>query len=119
MVKKFSGKNSQKCEAVRQAMRRVQRVGDQRMSWAAFCKTVSKGWTNPETVKQYMKNHCMSLKPAWVDDPVERSGTRGPFGIGGALLCRGDLRVHCLEHQVELRRAHLLIRQGPLHRVVL
>ena len=26
----------------------------------------------------------MSLKPAWVDDPAEASGARGPFGIGGA-----------------------------------
>ena len=102
---RFEAKNAEKCEAVQQAMRRVAQNGDQRMSWAAFYNSVSKGWSNPKTVEQYMKRHCMSLKPAWVDDPVERSGARGPFGIGGALrdlsvencvLVEGDVALSCL-----------------------
>ena len=42
MAKKFDRKNSQKCEAVRQAMRRVRRVGSERMPWATFYKEVSR-----------------------------------------------------------------------------
>ena len=77
---KFSATNAEKCEAVQQAMRRVARNGNERMSWAAFKKIVAKGWSNPANVNVYMMDRCMSLKPAWVDDPAEASGARGPFG---------------------------------------
>ena len=81
MVKKFSGKNSQKCEAVRQAMRRVQRVGSERMPWATFYKEVSRltGFNNVVTVRNWMQDKAMSLKPAWVDGPAKHTGANGPF----------------------------------------
>ena len=52
MAKKFKGEDPQKCEAVRQAMRRVRRVGKERMSWATFYKEVSRlaDFNNPLTV---------------------------------------------------------------------
>ena len=112
---RFEAKKVEKREAVQQAMRDVAQNGDQRMSWAAFCKTVSRGWTNPDTVKQYMKNHYMSLKPAWVDDPVERSGANGPFGISGALRnltadncvkVDGDVALSCLGKSTSIRLAN-------------
>ena len=94
MVKKFDGKNSQKCEAVRQAMRRVRRVGSERMPWATFYKEVSRlgGFNNPKTVQSWIqrKRNAMSLKPDWVDGPAKHTGANGPFngiafqGVGAA-----------------------------------
>ena len=84
---RFEAKKTEKCEAVRQAMPRVQRVDNARMSWATFHNEVSRlaGFNNPDTVRQWMQRNAMSLKPAWVDDPAEARGANGPFGIGGAL----------------------------------
>ena len=106
MVKKFSGKNSQKCEAVRQAMRRVQRVGSERMPWATFYKEVSRltGFNNVVTVRNWMQDKAMSLKPAWVDDPAKHTGANGPFnGIAfqdldetNCVKVVGDVALSCL-----------------------
>ena len=107
MPRKFETKNADKCEAVRQAMPRVRRVGSERMSWATFYKEVSRlaGFNNPSAVRGYIEKHAMSLKPAWVDDPLEQHGARGPFGIVGALRdltvdncvkVEGDVALSCL-----------------------
>ena len=106
MVKKFSGKNSQKCEAVRQAMRRVQRVGDQRMSWATFHKEVSRlaDFKNVKTVRTWIQDKAMSLKPDWVDGPAKHTGANGPFnGIAfqdldetNCVKVVGDVALSCL-----------------------
>ena len=107
MPRKFETKNADKCEAVRQAMPRVRRVGSERMSWATYGNEVSRlaGFNNPSAVKNYIQRHAMSLKPAWVDDPLEQHGARGPFGISGALrdlsvencvLVEGDVAYSCL-----------------------
>ena len=106
MVKKFSGKNSQKCEAVRQAMRRVQRVGDQRMSWATFHKEVSRlaDFKNVKTVRTWIRDKAMSFKPDWVDGPAEHTGANGPFnGIAfqdldetNCVKVVGDVALSCL-----------------------
>ena len=115
MVKKFDGKNSQKCEAVRQAMRRVRRVGSERMPWATFYKEVSRlaDFNNPKTVESWIqrKRNAMSLKPAWVDGPAKHTGANGPFnGIAfqdldekNCVKVVGDVALSCLGKSTSIR----------------
>ena len=104
---KFSAKNAEKCEAVREAMGRVQRVGDQRMSWAAYGNEVSRlaGFNNPTNVKSWMQRKAMSLKPAWVDGPAEAFRSLCPFGndialqdlsVENCVKVDGDVAFSCL-----------------------
>ena len=80
----FDATNEGKCERVRQAMPRVPRVGDQRMSWATYGKEVAKlaGFKNHESVKKLIREEAtaMSLKPDWVDPPARPKGSDGDSG---------------------------------------
>ena len=109
----FDATNEGKCERVRQAMPRVPRVGDQRMSWATYGKEVAKlaGFNNPAAVGVWMQRNAMSLKPDWVDPPAKKKGSDGPFGnfllsqltADNCVVVEGDVAYSCQKKKQAIR----------------